>query len=210
MVSIDATFNDWCSRCGSLGRHRLIWLFLKNETNFFTAPLKVLHFGAESCFQSRFSEQRNLDYIAADIEGGNTPGIEMIDVTDIQKPDNSYDVILCIHVLQDVEDDRKALREIHRVLKPGGWAILNSRYDEQLPTTYEVASNISPEDRKKLINQSEPLFRVYGRDFKQRIAIAGFNVGNIDYKEELGKEIVEKCSLFTSGEIYFCVKPDQR
>lgn len=210
MAALDPTFNDWCSRCGSLGRHRLVWLYLKNKTNFFTAPLKVLHLAAEGCFRSRFRKLRYLDYTVADIAGGDAPGIEMLDVTDIRKPDNLYDVVLCIHVLQHVEDDLRAISEIYRVLKPGGWAILNSRYDERLPTTHEVASKLSPADRQKLMNQMDPLFRVYGRDFKQRIASAGFNVENMDYKQELGTEIVEKYSLCTSGEIYFCVKPDQR
>jgi SAM-dependent methyltransferase len=111
--------NALCPRCGSLERHRLIWLYLAEKTNFFTARLKVHHFAPERCFQGRFKSMSNLDYITADL---NSPFADRkIDITAIPFEDETFDCVLCSHVLEHVPDDRKAMREIYRILKRGVW-----------------------------------------------------------------------------------------
>jgi ubiquinone/menaquinone biosynthesis C-methylase UbiE len=148
---------------------------------------------------------RNLDYTTADIEGGYTPGKEIIDVTEIPKPDNLFDVVICIHVLQHVKDDAKAMREIFRVLKPGGWAILNSRMDPTLETTLETLKPRLPEDERKAMQANE-LYRVYGRDLKRRLETAGFAVKVDRYLASLDERTVERCFLHTMGDVYLCKK----
>lgn len=204
-LKLDPTFLERCSRCGSLGRHRLIWLYLKERTNFFSAKLKVLHFAPEACFESRFKKMRNLDYTTADVEGGHVPGKEVIDATAIPKPDNLYDVVICIHVLQHVEDDAKALREIFRVLKPGGWAILNSRMDPMSATTREISNADLSKDQRDVMH-ADALYRVYGQDFKLRLERAGFAVTVDHYLASLNRKTVERCFLYTVGEVYLCQK----
>ena len=87
----------------SLERHRLIWLYLKEKTNFFSDNLKFLHIAPEYCFIKLFKNQKNLDYTTADL---NSPWADVkMDVHDIPFEDNSFDVIMCNHVLEHVQDD---------------------------------------------------------------------------------------------------------
>ena len=117
--------NALCPNCLALERHRLMWLYLKKQTDFFSAPLKVLHVAPEHCFIDRFEALPNLEYITADIE---SPLAKVkMDVHSIPFPDNSFDVIFCNHVLEHVEDDLLACSEFNRVLKPSGWGILQSQ-----------------------------------------------------------------------------------
>ena len=154
---------------------------------------------------SREGSQGTLDYTMADlIVTDDTPGLEQLDVTAINKPDNTYDCILCLHVLHQVPDDRKAMREILRVLKPGGWAILNYRMDLGLETTNEACT--TPEERRKQFGAEDQL-RIYGRDFAQRIAGQGFEVEVVPYLEQIGPEAAEKYSLQTNPNIYVARKP---
>jgi len=205
-LSIDPRFMDLCSRCGSLGRHRLLWLFLKQKTELFTAPNKLLHFAAEPCFSTRLSRLKNLDYTTADIAGGDTPGMEKLDVTAIDKADNTFDCILCLHVLHQVLDDRLGMREILRVLKPGGWAILNSRMDLGLETTNDTFVHAEPEVRREHLGAADQL-RIYGRDFGQRIAQQGFEVQEVPFLDEIGSQAAEKYYLKTTPVIYLARKP---
>lgn len=205
-MACNPDFKELCIRCGSVARHRFIWLFLKNNTNLFSARLKVLHFAAERAFSVRLSRLPNLDYTTADVEGGYTPGTEILDLQDIRKPDCTYDVVLCIHVLEHVEDDAKAMREIFRVLKPGGWAILNPHMDLSLERTREDPSVTSPEERKRLFNQ-EDHYRVYGRDLKERLERAGFDVKFVPHMDTIPPRLQEKYSLQTTGVIVLCGKP---
>src|SRR6185437_11193906 len=116
--------NALCPSCLALERHRLMWLYLKEKTNFFTANLKVLHIAPEHCFINRFEHMKNLDYITADIE---SPLAKVkMDVHKIPFNDNTFDVVFCNHVMEHVEDDIKAMSEMRRVLKPGGWSIIQS------------------------------------------------------------------------------------
>ena len=109
--------NAQCPRCGSLERHRLIWLYLQEKTNFFTAKLKVLHFAPERCFKNKFKSMPNLDYITADLDSPFAD--RKIDITDIPFEDETFDCVLCSHVLEHVLDDKKAIQEIYRILRGG-------------------------------------------------------------------------------------------
>jgi SAM-dependent methyltransferase len=200
--SVDPSFREMCFRCGSLARHRFIWLFLKNKTDLFTKHLKVLHFAAEQCFRERLETLQNLNYLTADIQSGRQ---EVLDLMDIRKPDATYDVVLCIHVLEHVEDDAKAMRELYRVMKPGGWAILNPCMDLSMEKTLEDPTVTSPEERRRLFHQ-EDHYRVYGRDLKDRLEKAGFVVDMIPYMDELPIRIQKLYSLTTPGTIIFCQK----
>ena len=152
---------------------------------------------------------RNLNYTTADIEGGYDPGKEIMDVMAIPQADNLFDVVICIHVLQHVQDDAKAMREIFRVLKPGGWAILNSRMDSTMETTLEMSKVSLSEDQRKAMHANE-LYRVYGQDLKLRLESAGFAVNGDRYLASLDEKTIEKCFLRTAGEVYLCKKCDGR
>lgn len=195
--------NALCPGSLSLERHRLMWLFLKEKTDFFTAPLKVLHVAPEHCFIDRFEALKNLDYITADIE---SPLAKVkMDIHQIPFEDNTFDVCFCNHVMEHVEDDLKAMSEINRVLKPGGWAIIQSPIDAKLEITYEDKSIISPKAREKAYGQNDHV-RTYGKDYGRRLERGGFKVTEDRYVFDLPKEKVKRYALPEDEIIYFCNK----
>lgn len=116
---VNSRENALCPHCLALERHRLMWLYLQNETDFFEAPARVLHIAPEYCFLKRFGRLPQLDYVTADLE---SPLAKVkMDVQRIPFPDGEFDVIFCNHILEHVDDDRQAMRELFRVMRPGGW-----------------------------------------------------------------------------------------
>jgi len=153
--------NRLCPSCLSLERHRLIWLYLKNKTNFFTDKLDVLHIAPEQPYYKRFEKMGNLNYTTADLE---SPIAKVkMDIREMPFEDNAFDVLLCNHVLEHIDDELKATKEIYRVLKPGGWAILQVPLDSSLETTYEDSGITDPKEREKHFGQYDHL-RIYGND----------------------------------------------
>ncbi len=198
--------NARCPNCGSLERHRLLWLYLQNRTNLFSENLKVLHIAPEDVFQKAFRAMPNLDYISGDIKSSRA--MVKIDITNIFYEANSFDVILCVHVLEHILDDRKAMRELFRVLKPDGWAILQVPIDLKRNKTFEDPCITTPEDRTRIFGQHDHV-RIYGRDYRDRLEESGFVVTVDGYVRDLGIDLIKKYSLKQHQEIYFCRKTKQ-
>jgi SAM-dependent methyltransferase len=195
--------NALCPDSLSLERHRLMWLYLKNKTNFFTARLKVLHIAPEHCFIKKFEAMDNLDYITADIE---SPLAKVkMDIHRIPFPDNTFDVSFCNHVMEHVEDDILAMSEIHRVLKPGGWAIIQSPLDLSREKTFEDNTITAPAEREKIFGQNDHV-RVYGWDYKKRLERGGFEVLEDKYVMELSPQMVSRYALPKEEILYICRK----
>jgi len=181
----------------SLERHRLLWLYLQNETDFFTKKLKILHMAPEQCFLGIFKNLKNLDYTTADLY---SPIVDVkADILDLPFEDNSFDIILCNHVLEHIENDHKAMTELYRVLKPKGMGIFQIPQDLSLEKTYEDFSITSPEERAKHFGQYDHV-RVYGKDYFNRLRKAGFNVEEVDYSKTISDKLVDKYRL-AKGEI---------
>jgi SAM-dependent methyltransferase len=183
---INARENALCPNCLSLERHRLMWLYLKGKTNFFTGKLDVLHFAPEPCFISRFEKQHGDKYITADIE---SPLAKVkIDIHQIPFSENKFDVVLCNHVLEHVKDDIQAMKEIHRVLKPGGWAILQVPFFNPVPEkTFEDNSITDKREREKIFGQDDHV-RKYGKDYTQRISQSGLIPAEEKFSESFNAE----------------------
>ena len=196
--------NALCPSCLSLERHRLMHLYLKEKTNFFKDHLKVLHIAPEACFIKRFDKMSNIDYVTADLE---SPLAKVkMDVHDIPFEDSIFDVAFCNHVMEHVNDDIKAMSEIHRVLKPGGWAIIQVPFmAEGLELTYEDTSITSPAERFKAFGQEDHV-RMYGTDYGLRLQQGGFEVVEDDYVMHLDKTLVERYSLPSQEIVYLCKK----
>ncbi|MEM7555688.1 MAG: methyltransferase domain-containing protein [Cyanobacteria bacterium P01_A01_bin.84] len=206
-AGINQRANAECPKCFSLERHRLLWLYLKNCTNLLSDNLKVLHFAPEFQLYKLINKLPNIDYLTADL---SAPRVMVnIDITDIPFDDNSFDVILCNHVLEHIPDDAKAMKELYRVLKPGGWSILQVPLDNNLEETLEDPNIVSEEDRLKFYGQKDHV-RQYGLDYKNRLEEAGFKVNVENYIEQLGATVTEKYRLISednnSEDIYFCSK----
>jgi SAM-dependent methyltransferase len=129
-----------------------------------------------------------------------------MDITRISLTDNQFDCVICYHVLEHIPDDQKAMRELFRVLKPGGWAILQSPIDFNHDKTFEDPSIVSPDERERFFGQNDHV-RIYGRDYKDRLEKAGFVVKVDDYVQQLGDSAIKKYGLMRDEKIHFCSKP---
>ena len=187
----------------SLERHRLLWLYLENETDFFSKKYKVLHMAPEQCFLSLFKNQKNLDYTTADLY---SPIVDVkADILDLPFEDDTFDIVFCNHVLEHIEDDSKAISELYRVMKPGGMGIFQIPQDLKLEKTYEDFSITSPEERKIHFGQYDHV-RVYGRDYFDRLRKGGFTVKEIDYSKIISKEMIDKFRLMEGEILPVCYK----
>jgi len=192
-----------CMRCDALERHRLLWLYVRKKTNLFDGKRKkMLHVAPEPCLESRFRRALGDDYITADLF--NPGAMVKMDITDIQYPEESFDIVYCSHVLEHVPDDRKAIREFRRVLKRDGWAIL------LVPTsankTFEDPSIVDPQERLKAFGQEDHV-RTYGPDYVDRLREAGFRVSVTRVADLVTEQEAILMGLTpASGDIYFCTK----
>lgn len=169
----------------SLERHRQMWLYLQNETEFFINNYKVLHIAPEQEFLRRFKKMKNLDYISADLY---SPIVDVkADILDLPFEDESFDIVFCNHVLEHIEDDSKALSELYRVMKKGGWGIFQVPLKHSLTETYEDFSIKDPKDRQKHFGQYDHV-RWYGMDYFERLQKAGFQVDINYYSKQFSDE----------------------
>jgi len=204
--------NARCPGCGSLERHRLLWKYLNDKTTFFNKDIKIrlLHFAPEKCFYDRFSVNKNIDYVPCDIypQAYAYQGVKEIikvDITHLPFEQNNFDVILCIHVLEHIPDDWKALSELYRVMKEKGWGIFQAPLDDKRKVTYEDFTITKPKDREKAFGQHNHV-RKYGQDYKDRLKNAGFTVTADDYIKSFSNEELFRYGLQPDEIIYFCRK----
>jgi predicted SAM-dependent methyltransferase len=211
----------------SLERHRLLWLYLQNETDFFqpqlnsdspvtqnkriklrkdaetSSALKVLHFAPEQEFYKRFKKQTNIEYTTTDLL---SPLADVkADICNLPFEDNSYDIIFCNHVLEHIPDDTKAMQELFRVLKPGGMGIFQIPQDLSRVSTFTDDTIVDQKERAKIFGQYDHV-RVYGRDYFDKLRSIGFKVIEEDYTHKIAPELVEKYCLAKGEIIPVCFK----
>ena len=176
----------------SLERHRQMWLYLQNETDFFTKNYKVLHIAPEQEFLRKFKKMKNLDYTSADLF---SPIVDVkADILDLPFEDESFDVIFCNHVLEHIEDDRKAMSELYRVMKKGGWGILQVPMKNSLEKTYEDFTITDPKERQKHFGQYDHV-RWYGMDYFDRLKAVGFIAEANFYSQKFSDADIKKFGL---------------
>jgi SAM-dependent methyltransferase len=193
-----------CPVCNSSDRIRLIYLFLKYETPLFSKPHHLLHIAPEPSLQRIFENSKSIQYLTADL---NPEGVmETMDITHIDHPDNTFDAIICNHVLEHIEEDSLAMQELLRVLKPGGWAILQVPLSCVLEKTFEDTTVRSEQEREKIFGQKDHV-RIYGKDYVDRLKLAGFTVQTFDWTKE-SNPTFHKPGLNINPEevIFYCQK----
>jgi hypothetical protein len=192
----------WCPICRSLQRHRLVWLFFQRRTHLLDgAPKRLLHIAPEPALTAKFQRVPYLDYLSADL---NDPAAHVkMDICDIQFPDATFDAIYCSHVLEHVQDDRRALQEFNRVIRPGGWACI--LVPIMSDTTFEDPTVTDPIERERLFGQDDHVRR-YGLDVKERIAQAGFEVTTVTTEDIATPGEVEGFGLSPHERIFYCLK----
>ena len=187
----------------SLERHRLFWLYLKNETTFFSDPLRVLHFAPEQAFVQKFKKQKNLTYTTTDL---NSPIADVkADICDLPFKDNSFDFIICNHVLEHIPDDTKAMQELYRVLAPSGTAIVQVPYDAKREITFEDNTITDQSERTRIFGQYDHL-RVYGMDYFKKLSSIGFEVNALDYTSSISSDDIERYRLCKGELLPVCKK----
>lgn len=193
-----------CPVCESSDRIRLLYLFLKNRTNIFSENIKLLHIAPEPSLEFIFKHQDNIDYLTTDMAPEMV--MEQMDITNIKYPENNFDAIICNHVLEHINDDLKAMKELYRVLKPGGWVILQVPFSKILEKTFEDLSITTPEDREQFFGQADHV-RIYGKDYATRLKQAGFEVEEYLWTED--KELINHDNYKGLNEdevVFYCQK----
>jgi len=196
--------NSKCPGCSSLERHRLLWLYLKNELSILTSKIKLLNIAPDYSTQNKLKELANIDYTSVDLD--SPLATYKADLTSLNFNNNSFDAILCYHVLEHIEDDKKAISELFRVLKLDGWAILQTPIDLEREYTFEDFTIASPEERKKAYGQSDHV-RIYGKDYFLRLKRVGFKVTEDAFVNKFSESEITKYVLDKNEMIFFCTKP---
>ena len=190
----------------SLERHRLIWLYLQRETDFFKTSAKVLHMAPEKAFMTRLSKLKHLAYTTCDLE---SPLAEVkADICDLPFADASFDWILCNHVLEHIPNDTKAMQELYRVLKPGGKALLQVPLESNRAETFEDNSIIDKAERTKVFGQYDHV-RVYGKDYFDKLRQTGFEVSEIQFGKSLTEAERLRYAVTKDEYIPLCLRPIQ-
>jgi SAM-dependent methyltransferase len=196
--------NALCPESLSLERHRLLYLFLQQKTDFFKRKLQVMHVAPELCMIDPFEKQHEEGYITTDLE---SPLAKVkADIHQLPFDEDIFDVAICNHVLEHVENDIKAMKEIYRVLRPGGWAILQVPFFPPLPEKTEEDITIQdPRERERLFGQDDHV-RKYGKDYAERLRSAGFKVKEDRFIDEFSPEEKARFALPADETIYYCMK----
>lgn len=198
--------NALCPKCFSLERHRLLWLYLKNETDLFNKKYQVLHWAPEQCFYKKILNMPNIEYTTADLE--SPIASVKTDIKQTPFKDDQFDFIICNHVLEHIDDDHVALKELYRILKKDGVAILQVPIDYNLQKTLEDPAITSESDRDKYYGRFDHC-RKYGQDYPDRLKKAGFIIFEIDYSNNINKDLIKKFQLPEKEIIYSCSKKDK-
>ncbi len=196
--------DGYCPRCNAKARHRRVWLYLKDNSDFFSDHLRVLEVAPWRSLAERFRELPNIYFVGLDLERSD-PHVTLVgNATSLPIGSDSFDVALSIHVLEHIEDDRRAMTELYRVLKPGGWAVIAVPIRLDRPT-HEDPSITGPGERLRAFGERGHV-RFYGTDFAERLESAGFKV-KMDLGSQVPSETRSRYGLRETENIFCCVKP---
>lgn len=201
--------NALCPNCLALERHRTLWLWLLRESDIGRGAValpRLLHVAPEVALMRKFSRiyaKQPADYVTADLE---SPLADLhFDIQHIPLEDESFDVVICNHIMEHVEDDRLAMREIKRILRKGGWGVILSPVDLQRDKTFEDDTITDEAERTRIFGQYDHR-RIYGRDYAERLREAGFEVYECDYANLIPAKEKQLYAL-TDEPLYIVRKP---
>jgi SAM-dependent methyltransferase len=196
--------NVVCPRCKSHDRERLLYLFIRNETDLLRDGGRVLHMAPEPQMSRVLRNCPKIQYISADLF--DKAAMMPADLLDLPFRNKWFDAVICNHVLEHVDDDRQAMRELHRVLKPGGWAILQVPIALKLLQTIEDPSVKDEQERIRRFGQRDHVRMYSPLDYPERLRQRGFEVSATKYAAHLGKTATAKYALTADEIVYFCRK----
>lgn len=190
-----------CWRCGSHERHRAQWLLFEHRPALLGEARSLLHLAPEWALRRRLERVEHLRYVTGDLD---QPDVDRrLDVTDLDLPDGSFDAVICSHVLEHVEDDATAMRELRRITASGGWCLVMVPLDLQRERTYEDSGVTDPGERLRAFGQADHV-RFYAPDIAERLGGAGFEVERIVPRVEFGEELVTRCRIPEADQLFLC------
>lgn len=176
-----------CPTCGSTDRERLVFVFLVDYVKIFKREqIRILHIAPERNIYRYLEHSEQIDYVVGSLYHQQYQFVKCFSTIDLTKTiflDNSFDLIICNHVLEHIQEEHSALSEIKRILKARGKAILQVPIAEQLKETFEDRSLVTPSERLNHYGQRDHV-RLYGRDYGKRLAKHGFKVENYKLASE--------------------------
>lgn len=168
-----------CPSCGSLGRTRRLWTLIKPQIG----GKKILHFSPPRALRNKLSQRDDIDYITTDY-ADEFAATKRLDITNIDEPNDTYDLIICYHVLEHIIDDTQAMRELHRITKPGGRCIIQTPFRQG--EILEDLSITAASDRLLHYGQRDHV-RIYSPEsLEQRLIGAGFRTEVLRYTADVG------------------------
>ncbi len=179
---IGQSATGYCPRCNAKARHRRDWIFLQERTNLFAGSKRLLEVAPWWSLSRLFQKMPNLEFVSVDLKQSGPHVTTIGDVVELPFANASFDVVICIHVLEHIIDDRQAIDELFRVLKPGAWALISVPLLLDRPTR-EDPSITDPNDRQRLFGEPTHV-RFYGTDLADRLMNAGFEV-TLDLAEHI-------------------------
>jgi SAM-dependent methyltransferase len=175
-------------------------IFSKSRVLYEKGEKKFLDIAPKKCIEERLRNRLGKGYISADLYAENVD-VKM-DITDTNCPDESFDAIYCSHVLEHVIDDQKAMRELRRVLKIGGWAIIMVPVIAEKTT--EDLTVTDPTERLRLYGQEDHV-RAYGPDIKEMLQAVELAVDIVTPSDLLTKKEMIKMQIIGDNELLFCM-----
>lgn len=199
---VDLGLGSQCPGCGALMRHRLLGLHLARRVSDTRGRLRVLHVAPERGVRLVLEKAKSLDYVSTDLR--SPLASVRADLTQLPFESDAFGLEICCHVLEHVLDDRRAIAELYRTLRPAGTAIVQVPINA--PFTEEDATVTDPVERARRFGQYDHV-RVCGLDYRLRLEQAGFVVETVDLAEDLGSDDRRRFGV-TAGEVFFfCTKP---
>lgn len=190
-----------CPVCGALERHRLATMYLRARSDLLSGTERLLHVAPEPPIARLLRRWAGPSYVSLDLSAEGA--MVQADLTRMPFPSQSFDGVYCSHVLEHVPEDGTAMAELNRVLRPGGWALIQVPVKGEV--TFEDPTITAPALRRRLFGQPDHV-RIYGRDLRNRLARARFAVSVERPQQGLDQRVIARCGLKAREDLFLCTK----
>jgi SAM-dependent methyltransferase len=202
VVGASCHSDDVCPRCMSNARERLVYHYLRSRTSVFNGCMRILHVAPEPHLEQALRQVPGIQYVSADLARSRVS--VTLDVMMLPFPDDAFDVVICNHVLEHVSDDQAAMRELHRVLRPGRPALLQVPIGRVLRETLEDPTAVTEADRIHRFGQRDHVRLYAAGDYMTRLERAGFRVELKSAVDCVGEEVVQRYALIREEPVFLC------